>query len=472
MTPSASLTPLAVGLDLGTSGVRAVALDAAGALRAQARVALPAPLRQPGPDGLETLTQNPALWWQAVRQALAALVAQLGPAARGVRTLAVDGTSGTLLMTDAHGQALGPAWMYADASAPAEAARVAACAPADSPARGAASPLARALRLCRLHPQGAHLLHQADWIAAQLRGPRPAGPAPLAVSDENNVLKLGFDLQACAWPDWFSALQAQEDAAALTTAPGARLQAALPLVLAPGTPLGPLDPGVAAALGLPPDTLVAAGTTDGVAAFLATGACAVGDGVTSLGSTLVLKQLCAQPVQAAAWGVYSHRLGGPGGLWLAGGASNSGGAALLQHFSAARMAELTPRLRPEEPTGLDYHPLAGVGERFPVNDPAQTSRTTPRPDDDLRFFQGLLEGVAGVEALGYQRLAELGAGPLRRVFSVGGGARNPGWTTLRQRRLGVPLCQPPHDEAACGAARLAWQALGHTVGPAGPADTP
>jgi sugar (pentulose or hexulose) kinase len=161
-------------------------------------------------------------------------------------------------------------------------------------------------------------------------------------------------------------------------------------------------------------------------------------------------------VSAAAFGLYSHRLGEH---WLPGGASNSGGAALLRFFSAERMAQMTPLLRPDEPTGLAYYPLPGPGERFPVNDPQLAPRVTPRPADDVRFFQGLLEGVAEVERLAFQRLAALGAPPVRRVFSVGGGARNAAWTRIRERVLGVPVLTPPQDEAAVGAARLARQAL-------------
>src|SRR3546814_10877972 len=90
--------------------------------------------------------------------------------------------------------------------------------------------------------------------------------------------------------------------------------------------------------------LISVGTTDGVAAFVATQASGIGDAVTSLGSTLTLKILSDRPIFAPAMGVYSHRLGE---RWLAGGASNSGGAALLAHFSAAEIAELSAALRPD-----------------------------------------------------------------------------------------------------------------------------
>jgi D-ribulokinase len=44
-------------------------------------------------------------------------------------------------------------------------------------------------------------------------------------------------------------------------------------------------------------------------------------------------------------------------------------------------------------------------------------RDTPRPDDDAEFLHGLLEGIAGIEAMAYRRLAELGAPGLKAVFS-------------------------------------------------------
>ena len=83
------------------------------------------------------------------------------------------------------------------------------------------------------------------------------------------------------------------------------------------------------------------------------------------------------------------------------------------------------------------------------------ARITPRPAEKDRFFQGLLEGIASVEALAYQRLALLGAPPLRRVISIGGGARNEAWTSIRRRILGVPVTVAEQTEASYGAALLA-----------------
>jgi sugar (pentulose or hexulose) kinase len=389
-------------------------------------VELPAP-RQQG----AAIDQDPENWWRAVIDVLRDLGRSVDLGA--ISRIAIDGTSGTLLLTDAAGRPQSLGLMYNDARAADEAARVKAIAPAESGSHGASSALAKLLHLLRHGETGQvrHAAHQADWIAGRLAG-------RFGLSDENNALKLGYDPVTRRWPDWLNELAVPRNL--------------LPEVLVPGALVGRIDPAVAGALGLSPATEIRAGTTDGVAAFIATRASGLGDAVTSLGTTLVVKLLSERPIFAAAQGVYSHRLGD---RWLAGGASNSGGAALLAHFTADRMAALTPRLDATRRTGLDYYPLPKAGERFPIADATLPPRVTPRPDDDALFFQGLLEGIAAIEALAYDRLRQLGAPPLKRVISIGGGARNPAWTELRRRALGVPVTVAETTEASFGAALLA-----------------
>lgn len=420
------MTASYLGIDIGTRGVRACAVDAQGAVRGTASAELPPP-QQHG-DAIE---QDPELWWQAVAAAIGRLGRSLDLA--GVERIAVDGTSGTLLLVDAYGRPCSPGLMYNDARATGEAVRIADAAPAESGAHGRTSALAKLLHLMNAGDVGEarHAVHQADWIAGRLAG-RPG------VSDENNALKLGYDPLTRTWPAWLDRLGVPRDL--------------LPEVLVPGTPFAEIDTNVARTLGLPATARIAAGTTDGVASFIATRADLPGDAVTSLGTTLVVKLLATRPIFAADQGVYSHRLGD---RWLAGGASNSGGAALLAHFTAAEMERLTPQLQPDHPTGLDYYPLPKPGERFPVADPELAGRVDPRPVEDSRFFQGLLEGVAAVEALAYRSLAALGAPPLRRVISIGGGAKNHAWTAIRGRVLGVPVTLAGNTEACYGTALLA-----------------
>jgi len=198
--------------------------------------------------------------------------------------------------------------------------------------------------------------------------------------------------------------------------------------------------------------MVHAGTTDSIAAFLAAGVTKSGDAVTSLGSTLVLKLLSDTPVESAEHGVYSHWFGS---RWLAGGASNAGGAVLRQFFDDRQLAALSEQIDPAVASPLDYLPLPRTGERFPVNDPQLAPRLAPRPPDDAEFLHGLLESLARIEAEGYGLLATLGATPVSRVQTAGGGARNAVWARIRQRRLGLPVTRAAHIEAAYGAARLA-----------------
>ena len=417
---------LFLGIDIGTGGVRTCAIDANACIAGVASVALPPP-RVNGP----AIDQEPELWWQAALTAIGCLGARIDLGE--VRRILVDGTSGTLLLIDTAGRPCSPGLMYNDARAAQQAARVAAIAPPDSGAHGASSALAKLLYLTDHAKVGdaRHAVHQADWIAGRLS-------AHHGMSDEHNALKLGYDPVARTWPAWLDRLGAPRDL--------------LPNVLVSGTAFAEIDPHIARTLGLSPSVQIAAGTSDGVAAFVATGADQAGDAVTSLGNTLVVKQLTTRPIFAADHGVYSHRLGE---RWLAGGASNSGGAALSMYFTTGEMDRLTQQLKPDEPTGLDYYPLPQPGERFPIADPAFAGRISPRPAEDYRFFQALLEGIASVERLAYQRLARLGAPPLRRVISVGGGAKNDAWISIRHRVLGIPVTVAEQAEASYGAALLA-----------------
>jgi sugar (pentulose or hexulose) kinase len=411
-----------IGIDVGTSGVRAAALGDDGATQGSAAVAMAA----------FGDTAAPATWWNCVRAVIFELGSSCGLGE--VRALAVDGTSGTMLAVDRFGEPVGPTRMYDEPCDDETVIRtIAEHAPAQSAARGATSALARVLMM-QGRPGVRHLLHQADWISGKLSG-------RFDRSDWNNALKTGYDPLAARWPDWIERT-------------GVDL-GKLPIVLEPGAAIGQVS-AEAVGLGIPASAIVHAGTTDGCASFLATGASEAGDGVTALGSTLVVKLLCGHPIFAPEFGIYSHRIGSN---WLAGGASNTGGKVIEQFFPRDRLVELSAGLIPERPTGLSYYPLPKPGERFPINDPKLPPRLEPRPKDDTTFLQAILEGVAEVEALAYRRLAELGAPPLRSVRTVGGGAANSAWTKIRERKLAAPFKHAESQEACAGVARLALQSL-------------
>lgn len=414
-----------LGIDVGTSGVRIAARGRDGSLLAMSQAMMAAPMTDFG-----RALQDPAIWWDALVAAFMSLDL------KGVRVLAlaIDGTSGTILPCDSAGQPLGLASMYNDVADSQAISAISAVAPPETAALGSTSPLARAMMMEGTAPR---ILHQADWLTGRLCG-------RFDVSDENNALKSGYDPVARAWPAWIA---------------GTRFDVRrFPTVVPAGERVGTILPEMAKQFGIADDVAVVAGTTDGCAAFLASGARDAGDGVSSLGTTLVLKLLSASPVFAPQFGIYSHRIGDQ---WLAGGASNSGGGVLTAFFTRDEIVHLTALIDPEVPTGLDYYPLSRPGERFPVNDPAFAPRVTPRPPQDHVFLQGLLEGIATVEALAYRKLAELGASPLATIRSVGGGAANEKWTRIRLKALGVPARNPESEHAAMGTARLAWRGIGH-----------
>ena len=371
------------------------------------------------------------------REALWDLVASLPPAIRTqLADIALDGTSGTVIACDEALDPRAPPLLYNDDRAVEEAALIARTATAGHPAAAVTSGLAKVLWLKkRLGLTGARLyVNQADWLSGLLTG-------RVGMTDYHNALKMGLDLDDLKWPAWVEYL-ADVDY--------------LPVPIAPGARLGTVSRPRARYLGVNPGCMVHAGTTDSIAAFLAAGVKQSGDAVTSLGSTLVLKLLSDTRVESVEHGVYSHWFGS---RWLAGGASNAGGAVLRQFFDDRSLAALSEQIDPNVASPLDYIPLPKPGERFPVNDPRLSPRLSPRPADDAEFLHGLLESLGRIEARGYGLLAELGASRLVRVESAGGGAKNPAWTRIRERLLGVPVRRAAHTEAAYGAALLARDGL-------------
>lgn len=422
---------LFLGIDVGTSGVRTAVINQQCREVAFARTSLPQATLEEGRP-----VQDPDEWWRSLERCLESLssnLIQLGRSMAEVAALAVDGTSGTVLLADSRLRPVTPALMYNSSGFHDEARAIDAVAPENSIARGASSALARLLHLQSLPTANtaAHAMHQADWIAAKLVG---SG----GFSDENNVLKTGYDLESGGWPeDWFGRL-------------GMRMEL-LPKVKPAGRTIGTVRSQICDRFGFAPGTQVAAGTTDSIAAFMASGASNVGDGVTSVGTTLVIKLLSEAPVTDVKRGVYSHRIFG---MWLAGGASNAGGGALLRHFPLERIVELSERIDPNTDSGLHYYPLPQPGERFPVSDPGMQPVVSPRPKSDVKFLQGLFEGLAGIERSGYDALRRLGAPVVTNVRSVGGGAGNPVLNRIRERALGCPVSVVSAD-AAVGSALIA-----------------
>ena len=408
-----------LGIDFGTSGARAIVIDRSQNIIDRQTTSF----SNIAPHKLASTWQN----------TLFALITRIPLEVRkNLKAIAVNGTSSTVLLCNAAGNPIAEPILYNDSRGKEILEEVKTIAPDNHVVVTATSSLAK-LFWWQKQPyfeRASYFLHQADWVAYLLHG-------KLGKSDYHNALKLGYDVDCFSYPDWLEKLS---------------FSYLYPQVVAPGDSIGVVTPENCDRFNLPSDCTICAGTTDSIAAFLASGANEPGEAVTSLGSTLVLKLLSRSQVTASEFGIYSHRLGE---FWLAGGASNIGGAVLKHFFSNEQLEQISQQINPAIASPLEYYPLLKQGDRFPINDPNLLPQLEPRPSDPAEFLHGLLESMSRLESLGYQKLQDLGADPLTRVYTAGGGAKNPIWNKIRQRYLKVPVTKATQTEAAYGTALLA-----------------
>lgn len=436
---------LFAGLDLGTSGIRATAVDERGV--PVVSISRKADFSVPCAGGVE---QDPEAWWAATLATLAQLAAALGNAGhdpREVTALGVTSTSGTLVVVDRRLKPLRPAIMYSDVRA-AEAAKAVQHAGRAHAARhgyafNASFALSKAAWLATAEPDtlagAAHLLHPADFIVARLTGE--------VASDYSTSLKMGYDLLGDRWPGFIA-----RGLGISTTL--------LPRVVVPGEPVGTLLLDVAGETGLAAKTQVAPAGSDGTASFAASGARRPGEWASTLGTTLVLKGIAEDLVRDPDGRVYCHRH--PDGWWIPGGASSTGAGWIGARFPEADPDSLGTQALSRTPTGLLVYPLVGRGERFPFMNPEAEGFVAGRARDEAELFAAYMEGTALVERWCLDILAQLGAPVGDTVYAVGGGARNECWLQIRADVLGRRLLVPEVvDAASFGAAVMAASRLAY-----------
>ncbi len=428
-------TPIYMGIDAGTSGMRACCIDNRAVLLAQTDISFPEPIVH-GPE----VSQDPLLW----SKTLLTIIKQLNTVILfdQLKAIAIDGTSGSVFISDTTGHPTSEALMYNDARSGQQVEQLKAITD-NTTVQSVSAGLPKLMwlleNMTNANTTGtngtvqkpAYVMHQADWLSSQLTH-QPGH------SDINNCLKTGYDPVQHRWPKWFEQLPT--------------LQTLLPQVHKPGDLMSEIDRDVADRLHLPCDTKIVAGTTDSHAAILATGISQPGEAVTSLGSTLVVKVISKTPIFNEQYGIYSQPFGE---YWLVGGGSNTGGAVLREYFNNEQMESLSKHIDPERDTELNYYPLLKTGERFPENNPNLSPMLSPRPDDDMLFLQALFEGIARIEYNAYQKLAELGAPYPKIIYTAGGGAKNSVWTRIRQRYCQTTIKQSQYTEACYGTALLA-----------------
>ena len=300
--------------------------------------------------------------------------------------------------------------------------------------------LPKLLWLLRAQPElispHTRLAHQTDFINRRLVG------HPVA-TDTSNALKTGCNLLDESWPhDVFSALDIPSSL--------------LPPIARSGAPIGTVCAAAAELTGIPEDTPVFAGMTDGCASQIGAGALSPGSWNSVLGTTLVLKGVTPLLIKDPNGVVYSHR--SPDGHWLPGGASSTGAGALTKHFPDRDLDFLNAQAATREPASVVAYPLAARGERFPFNAPNAEGFLLGEPTDEIDHYAALLQGIAFVERLCFDYLDLLGAPVDGELRLTGGGAKSRYWCQLRADILGRPVSLPENAEAAVGMAVLAASA--------------
>ncbi|MFG1945151.1 FGGY-family carbohydrate kinase [Nonomuraea sp. NPDC048826] len=427
-----------LGIDLGTQSVRAMAVDADGrVLGAAVR-----PLTSHR-DGVRH-EQDPEEWWRALAAATREALWRV-PAGR-IEGVAVDATSGTILLTAPDGTPLTPALMYDDRRAAGLADRVNTVGAAVWERLGyrrmqATWALPKLLWLLGDAPAGARAVHQSDFVNRRLTGHE-------VPTDLSNALKTGVDLVDERWPsDVLSALGVPDGT--------------LPAVVRPGTRVGGVCPEAAEATGIPAGTPVIAGTTDGCAAQLGAGVLTPGSWNSVLGTTLVLKGVTRELVRDPLGVVYSHRA--PDGSWLPGGASSTGAGVLSRELPGRDLGALSDQAAGlgGDPAALPItYPLVSRGERFPFSAPDAEGFTLGEPADDVERYAAVLRGAAFVERLCFDYLDLLGAPVDGEIVLTGGATRGGYGNRLRADVLGRPVTLRENAEPALGMAVLAAGAPG------------
>ncbi len=341
----------------------------------------------------------------------------------------VAGTSGTLLACKKNGAPIGKALPYF-LSCSEHSCEIKKLFTKECAGSSKSGSVGRALRLLALYGNEIILRHQADWVSGWLINNWEYG-------EEGNNIRMGWEISNSSWPENFQNLKWLK---------------CLPKIIPSGQVMGSICCKKANELNLPKNLKVIAGTTDSNAGVLA--ACPnKDDGITILGSTIVIKKFVNKTLSGN--GISNHKLLGN---WLSGGASNAGAAVLLDFFNLEYIEELSKQINPNKSTGLNLLPLSNKGERFPIDDPNLEPILEPRPVSDSLYLHALFEGLAKIEARGWKKLHELGAGFPRQIITIGGGAKNITWKKIREREIGIPIkiCSRP---PAAGVASIALKGL-------------
>ena len=437
-----------LGIDIGTSAVKAILVDEEQRLLAEAET--PLTVSRPRPLWSE---QAPEDWWVATRAVLAELRAAAPAGFDATRGIGLSGQMHGAVVLDAGDRPLRPAILWNDGRAQAECRLLAERVPdigriaGVPPMPGFTAPklLWLAAHEPELFARITAVLPPKDYVRLRLAGVHATDPCDAAGT-------LWLDQARRAWSP------------GIVAATGLGL-GQLPRLAEGSETAGALRPAVAAALGLPPGIPIAAGAGDAAAGAIGIGAVEDGDAFVSLGTS------AQYFVTTAAYRPYPERLihaycHGVPERWyqcaaLLNGASCLGWAAAL--LGERDIAGLVARVEAawRGPSRVLFLPYL-AGERTPHDDTNARGVLFGLDADTgpLALAQAVLEGVALSLAEAQDCLLAAGTW-LGAIAAIGGGARSPFWMRLLATVLDRPvtLYAGAAKGPAFGAARLARLAV-------------
>jgi xylulokinase len=444
-----------LGIDVGTSSVKAVLLDRSQRLIAEG--SMPVPVSRPRPLWSE---QDPEDWWRATLTAVETVRAKAPEAFAGLCSIGLSGQQHSATLLGADGRVLRPAILWNDGRCGAECAELTARVPdftrrsSNIAMTGFTAP--KLLWVARHEPEVfaaiAKVLLPKDVVRWRLSG--------AFVSDmSDSAGTLWMDIGRRIWDD------------ELLAACGMR-RAQMPDLVEGSEVSAVLAPDLADAWGLTGRRIpIAGGGGDNASSAVGIGAVEAGQGFLSLGTSGVLfattDRLVTLPERTlhafchalpARWHGMAVALSAAAALqWLAeftGQASDIAGL-----IAEAEAFAADPVRREAAPVFLPYL----TGERTPHNDPDATATFAGLRAEHGRaaLTYAVLEGVAFALADCLDVLVAAGAAPTSLTL-VGGGSRSAFWNNLLADALGVTLDLPDGAEvgAAFGAARLGMLAVG------------
>ncbi len=430
-----------LGLDLGTSGVKALLIDQAQTIIASATGGLD--VSRPHHGWSE---QAPADWIRATQQAVGALKVSHPRELAAVSGIGLSGQMHGATLLDRHDEVLRPCILWNDTRSHVEAASLDADPRFREITGNIVFPGFTAPKLAwvrnnepELFGRVAKVLLPKDFLRLWLTGEHVSEMSDAAGTSWLNV----------AGRRWSSELL---EATGLDERHMPRL--------VEGTQVsGTLRPELAVEWGMAANVVVAGGAGDNAASACGMGTVSAGHAFVSLGTSGVLFAANASylPNPESAVHTFCHALPG---TWHQMGVILSATDSLnwLSDITGRSAAELTGELgeRLRAPSEVSFLPYLS-GERTPHNDAGIRGvfAGLDRQSSRAALTQAVLEGVAFAFRDSLEALEKAGT-RLTRVTAIGGGSRSRYWLKAIATALGLPVDLPADGDfgAAFGAARL------------------